>query len=155
MNIQIPYETGAGTAVLGVNNNGQVASFSFQVAISWPGIFPNAFIDPTGAAVTSAPRGGILTLFITGDGDTSPPVVTGAPPPANTPVAGLPAPRLPVTVTIGGVPAETQFIGIPTWSVGVTQINFVVPRSASLGPQPVVVTAGGVASAPASLTVTP
>ena len=157
MNIQIPYETGAGTAVLGVNNNGQVASFSFQVAISWPGIFPGAFIDPTGAAVTSAPQGGILTLFITGDGDASPPVTTGAPPPANTPVANLPAPRLPVTVTVGGVPAETPFlfIGVPTWSVGVTQINFVVPPGAPLGPQPVVVTVGGVPSAPATLTVGP
>jgi uncharacterized protein (TIGR03437 family) len=157
INFQIPYETGAGTAVLGVNNNGQVASYSFQVAPSAPGIFPNAFIDPTGAAVTSAPQGGTLTLFITGDGDASPPVVTGAPPPANTPVPNLPAPRLPVTVTVGEVPAKTpfQFIGIPTWSVGVTQINFVIPQTAPLGPQPVVVTVGGVASAPATLTVTP
>ena len=156
VNIQIPYETGAGTAVLGLENNGQIASYSFQVAPSGPGIFPNAFIDPTGAAVTSAPQGGILTLFITGDGDASPPLATGAPPPANTPVASLPAPRLPVTVTVGGVPAETPFpfIGVPTWSVGVTQINFVVPPNAPLGPQPVVVTAGGVASAPATLTVT-
>ena len=157
INFQIPYETGAGTAVLGVNNNGQVASYSFPVAPSGPGIFPYAFIDPTGAAVTSAARGGILTLFITGDGDASPPVATGAPPPADTPVARLPAPRLPVTVTVGGVPAETPFpfIGVPTWSVGVTQINFVIPPDAPLGTQPVVVTVGGVASAPANLTVTP
>jgi uncharacterized protein (TIGR03437 family) len=155
MNIQIPYETGAGTAVLGVNNNGQVASFSFQAAISWPGIFPHAFIDPTGAAVASAPQGGILTLFITGDGDASPPVTTGAPPAADTPLASLPAPRLPVTVTVGGVPATIFFLGIPTWSVGVTQINFLVPPDAPLGPQPVVVTAGGAPSAAETLTVTP
>jgi uncharacterized protein (TIGR03437 family) len=157
MNIQIPYQTGAGTAVLGVDNNGQVASYSFQVAPAGPGIFPNAFIDPTGAAVTSASRGEILTLFITGDGDASPPITTGAPPPADTPVSNLPAPRLPVTVTVGGVPAETPFpfIGIPTWSVGVTQINFTVPPDAPLGPQLVVVTTGGVASPPAALTVTP
>ena len=157
INFQIPYETGAGTAVLGVDNNGQVASFSFPVAPSGPGIFPGAFIDPTGAAVTSAPRGGILTLFLTGDGDASPPIATGAPPPTDTPVASLPAPRLPVTVTVGGVPATTPFpfIGVPTWSVGVTQINFMIPPDAPLGPQPVVVTAGGVASPPATLTVTP
>jgi uncharacterized protein (TIGR03437 family) len=156
VNFQIPYETGAGTAVLGVDNNGQAASYSFEVAPSGPGIF-GVFIDPTGAAVASAPQGGILTLFITGDGDASPPVTTGAPPPANTPVASLPAPRLPVTVTVGGVPAATPFlfIGIPTWSAGVTQINFIVPPDAPLGPQPVVVTVGGVASAPATLTVTP
>ncbi len=156
MNIQIPYETGAGTAVLGVNNNGQIASYSFQVAPSGPGIF-NVFTDSTGAVVTSAPRAGILTLYITGDGDASPPIATGTPPPANTPVASLPAPRLPVAVTVGGVPAQTPFlfIGIPTWSIGVTQINFIVPPAAPLGPQSVVVAAGGVPSAPATLTVTP
>jgi uncharacterized protein (TIGR03437 family) len=72
-------------------------------------------------------------------------------------VANLPAPRLPVTVTVGEVPTETPclFIGVPIWSVGVTQISFVVPPDAPLGPQSVVVTAGGVASAPATLTVTP
>jgi uncharacterized protein (TIGR03437 family) len=141
--------------VLGVDNNGQVASYSFQVAPSGPGIFPGAFIDPAGAAVTSAPQGGILTLFITGDGGASPPIATGAPPPADTPVANLPAPRLPVAVTVGGVPATIFFLGIPTWSVGVTQINFLIPSAAPLGPQSVVVTAGGAPSAPATLTVTP
>jgi uncharacterized protein (TIGR03437 family) len=36
----------------------------------------------------------------------------------------------------------------------VTQINFVVPSNAPLGPQQVVVTVGGVASPPAMFTVT-
>jgi uncharacterized protein (TIGR03437 family) len=154
MNIQIPYETGAGTAVLGVNNNGQIASFPFQVAASGPGIFNGVYENNNSVPIDSGQRGGILILYITGDGDASPPATTGAPPPANTPVANLPAPRLPVTVTVGGALATIQFIGIPTWSVGVTQINFVVPPDAPLGPQSVVVTAGGVASAPATLTVT-
>src|SRR6202035_2041484 len=39
LNIQIPYEIGAGPAVLGVNNNGKVSSYLFQVAPSAPGIF--------------------------------------------------------------------------------------------------------------------
>jgi uncharacterized protein (TIGR03437 family) len=39
LNIQIPYETGIGPAVLGVNNSGQVASYVFTVAASAPGIF--------------------------------------------------------------------------------------------------------------------
>jgi uncharacterized protein (TIGR03437 family) len=154
MNIQIPYETGAGTAVLGVNNNGQIASFPFQVAASGPGIFNGVYENNNSVPIDSGQRGGILILYITGDGDASPPATTGAPPPADTPVADLPAPRLPVIVTVGGALATIQFIGIPTWSVGVTQINFVVPQTAPLGPQSVVVTAGGVASAPATLTVT-
>jgi len=58
-------------------------------------------------------------------------------------------------VTVGGV-ADPQplFVGIPTWSAGVTQINFTVPANAPLGPQPVVVTVGGVASPPVMLNVT-
>jgi uncharacterized protein (TIGR03437 family) len=55
---------------------------------------------------------------------------------------------------VGGVPATIDFIGIPNWGVGVTQINFTVPAGVPLGPQPVVVTIGGVASPPVTLTVT-
>src|SRR5262249_27627458 len=40
INLQIPYETGAGTAVLAINNNGQVATFAFPVAVAAPGLFP-------------------------------------------------------------------------------------------------------------------
>ena len=42
INVQVPYETGAGLAVLGVNNNGQVASFPFTVAPAAPGLFTTA-----------------------------------------------------------------------------------------------------------------
>jgi hypothetical protein len=45
------------------------------------------------------------------------------------------------------------FVGIPSWSVGVTQVNFTVPANMPLGNQPVVVTVGGVASAPVNLNV--
>jgi uncharacterized protein (TIGR03437 family) len=38
--------------------------------------------------------------------------------------------------------------------VGVTQINFTVPVSVAIGTQQVVVTVGGVASAPAKFNVT-
>jgi uncharacterized protein (TIGR03437 family) len=56
-------------------------------------------------------------------------------------------------VTVGGVPATIEFIGVPVGLVGVTQINFYVPSSITDGTQPVVVTVGGEASAPAYLTV--
>ena len=32
INVQVPYETGIGFAVLGINNNGQLSSFPFTVA---------------------------------------------------------------------------------------------------------------------------
>ena len=48
LNVQIPYETTANSsAVLSVNNNGQVTTQSFQVAAAAPGIFT----DSTGALV--------------------------------------------------------------------------------------------------------
>jgi uncharacterized protein (TIGR03437 family) len=58
-----------------------------------------------------------------------------------------------VTVTVGGVNAPIQFIGIPSGLAGVTQINYQVPSGLSTGPQPVVVTVGGFASQTATLTV--
>ena len=39
INLQIPYETGARSAIVGINNNGKVASFLFATAPTGPGIF--------------------------------------------------------------------------------------------------------------------
>jgi uncharacterized protein (TIGR03437 family) len=152
LNIQIPYETGTGPAVLAVNNNGQIASSVFTVMASAPGIFA----DSTSAVVpsSSGSRGDTLTLFVTGEGDVSPLLATGASPFSATPVSLLPAPKLLVSVTIGGVPAPITFVGIPPGLAGVTQINFVIPNDAPLGAQPVVVTVGAAASAAVRLSVT-
>jgi uncharacterized protein (TIGR03437 family) len=57
-------------------------------------------------------------------------------------------------MTVANEPATIEFIGIPSGLVGVTQINYEVPADAPLGPQPVVVTVGGVASQTIQLTVT-
>src|SRR5208283_4541939 len=111
-NIQIPYETGAGTAILGINNNFQVAFFPFEVTPAAPGTFMT--LDGLGNLVPFATgkAGQVLLAFITGEGDVTPPLITGAAP--TTPVVkNLPAPMLPVTVTVGGVPATIQFAGIP------------------------------------------
>jgi uncharacterized protein (TIGR03437 family) len=153
LNIQVPYEVGAGPAVLGVNNNGQVASYIFTVAPSAPGIFT----DSSSALVpfSSGKPGDTLTLFITGEGDVSPTLATGASPFTFTPLALLPQPRLPLSVTIGGVTAAISFAGIPPGLAGVTQVNFVVPSNVAPGVQPVLVTVGPVSSVAANLTVTP
>ena len=96
-----------------------------------------------------------MSLYVTGDGLTSPALATGAAPAAGTPVANLPKPQQTVSVMVGGAQAPVQFIGIPVGLVGVTQINYTVPAQAPTGAQPVVVTVGGVASPSATLTVTP
>ena len=58
------------------------------------------------------------------------------------------------TVTIGGVPAQIDFVGIPWFLVGVTQINVTVPDGIAAGSQPVVVSVDGVLSPPATITIT-
>jgi uncharacterized protein (TIGR03437 family) len=152
INLQIPYETGAGTAVVGINNKGKVASFPFNTSVTAPGIFvQNGNLVP----VASGKPGDVLVLFMTGEGDVDPALFTGASPAAGTAVDKLPQPRMPVTVTVGGIAAEVQFEGIPTLLVGTTQINFVIPANVAPGVQPVVVTSNGVSSPPANITVTP
>jgi uncharacterized protein (TIGR03437 family) len=152
LNVQIPYETPTtGDVTMTINNNGQTVSTTFRAAAAAPGIFT----DSNGAPVpnTSLARGAVGMLFITGDGAVSPALATGATPAAGTPVSSLPKPVQNVTVTVGGVNAPIQFIGIPSGLAGVTQINYQVPSGLSTGPQPVVVTVGGFASQTATLTV--
>src|SRR6185369_13544190 len=124
LNVQIPYATPVNaTVTLVVSNNGQTASTSLRTTAAAPGIF----VDSTsGAPVpsTSAARGQVVTLFITGDGAVTPALATGAAPAAGTAIANLPKPQQTVSLSVGGTQANIQFIGIPTGLVGVTQINY-------------------------------
>ncbi len=117
-----------------------------------PGIFTNA--DGAVVPVSAVSRGSAVTLYITGAGALSPQLATGAAPSSSTATADLPKPTLYTTVTIGGVPAAIEFIGNTAGLVGVVQVNVQVPATLSTGTQPIVVTIGGVSSAPAQLQVT-
>ena len=154
VNVQIPYETGAGPAFLAIDNNGQIATFAFNVAMTAPGLFSFAIDNSTGNLLQSAPQGRVLLLFMTGEGDVTPTLATGATPPFNSTPSKYPVPRLPVTVTVGGVPAQVLFQGVPNGLAGATQIDFTVPAAAPTGPQQVIVTVGGVAAPPVNLTIT-
>jgi uncharacterized protein (TIGR03437 family) len=147
LNIQVPYETVTGTALLAVSNNGQVATYSFPVTATAPGIYlgPSSAITPN----VSGSRGQEYTLFVTGAGEVSPEIATGAAPTG----AQVPVPLGAVSMTIGGVAATLDYVGIPSWSVGTLQINFTVPSNAPVGLQPVVVTVGSAASVAANFTV--
>jgi uncharacterized protein (TIGR03437 family) len=152
VNVQIPYETAPGQATLIVGNPYANVTYNFQVSAAAPGIFTfaNGGINP----IQSAAVGQTVTLFITGEGQVTPALATGTTPSARTQIGNLPKPRLPYSVTVGGVPATIAFIGIPSGLVGVTQINYTVPAAVPAGVQPVVVTVGGVPSPAANLTVT-
>ena len=151
LNIQIPYEAGAGPAVLGVNVNGAVAYHDFTVTSSAPGVFGSG-----GALVpaSQARPGDTLSLYMTGEGDVAPFFGTNSTPPPTTALDRLPKPALPIGVSVGGTQAAIQFIGIPS-GLMVTQINFTVPPGTPPGPQPVTVTVNGVASPPVNLTIVP
>jgi uncharacterized protein (TIGR03437 family) len=135
-----------------LNNNGQTASQSIAIAAAAPGIFT----DQNGAPIpsSSAKAGQVISIFVTGAGAVSPAIATGAAPPSQTAIASLPNPTQNTRVTVGNVTAPIQFAGIPPGLVGVVQLNIEVPSGLPLGAQPVVVTVGNVASAPAMLTLT-
>jgi uncharacterized protein (TIGR03437 family) len=155
INLQIPYETSAGPAVLAVNNGGQIASYAFTVVPIAPGLYSSAISNATGSLVSAASRGQLLLLFVTGEGDVTPTLATGATPSSTiTDPTMLPHPRQPVQVTVGGVTATVLFAGIPSGVAGLTQIDFYVPNTAPLGSQQVIVTVGGIASQSIPLNVT-
>ena len=148
LNLQIPYEITANSpATLKITSNGQSGTTSFLVSAAAPGVFS----DSNGAVVPNktAARSQVISLYITGQGAVTPAVATGAA------SSSLSKPVQTPTVTIGGVQAPIQFIGIPSGLVGVTQINCQVPGTAALGTRPVVVTIGNFSSVAATLTITP
>lgn len=153
LDLQIPYETGSGTAVLAVNNNGKVASFTFPMTPVAPGAFNVIINNSAHGTLGAGSAGDVMTLFITGEGDVTPTLATGVAPANGTPSNRLPQPRMQVGVIVGGIPATVNFSGITTGLVGVTQINFTIPPRLPAGTAPVVVSVGGVAAPPIDLTI--
>jgi uncharacterized protein (TIGR03437 family) len=162
VNIQVPYEVGAGPGVLAINNNGQIAGYAIQIAPSAPGIFT----DSNGNALLSAPPSGISTLsgiiqaealkiLVNGAGDTSPYLATASSPPAPTSTSTSTVPILPLSVTVGGMPAFVQSAVLAPGLIGTTQVTIQGPQALSAGTYPIVVTVGGIPSAPANLVIQP
>jgi uncharacterized protein (TIGR03437 family) len=150
VNLQIPYEAGAGPAVLGIDNNGQIAGFQLQISAAAPGIFAdaNGNLSPT----PTVSQGGTTTLFLAGGGEVSNLLRTGYAP-TSVSTGSLYQPLLPVSVTVGGTQAFIQSMGLTPNQFGVTQIKFTLPSSVPAGVQPVVVTIGGASSPPVNVTV--
>jgi uncharacterized protein (TIGR03437 family) len=150
VNLQIPYTITTGSATLSLGGPWNNASVTFTVAAAAPGIF--MFNDGSVNPSRTAHAGDTVVMYITGDGATSPPLLSGWAPSGDV----TPVPLLPVSITVGGVAVAQPyaFIGIPSWSVGVTQINFIIPNVPA-GPQPVVVTVGTASSYPATITIMP
>ena len=92
-----------------------------------------------------AAKGSIVQVYLTGEGQTRPPSVTGAitaaslPPPQVTP-----APLLVAGVTINGLPASYVYAGEAPGLVAVMmQLNVQIPANAASGDLPILVSVGG------------
>lgn len=168
--VQVPYEAtiGGGTVIV-TNGANPPASTTINIAPVAPGIFTadgsgegEAAAINTGATSglvmlnsTTSPAhiGDTVSLYLTGEGNYNPSLLTGA---VNTntgfviPITYTPLPQLsPLpTVTIGGVDASAgvSYAGVVPGSIlGVLQINVVVPLGSSTGTAvPLTVTIGGV-----------
>ncbi len=92
-----------------------------------------------------AAKGSIVTVYLTGEGQTNPPSITGAfttatlPPPQVTP-----APSQPIKVTINGQPASYVYAGeAPGFVAGLMQLNVQIPANAPSGALSITVSIGG------------
>ncbi|HEY1339358.1 MAG TPA: IPT/TIG domain-containing protein, partial [Bryobacteraceae bacterium] len=126
INVQAPYEiAGRESTHVEVFYQKQLAGAAdVPVATAAPGLFP-ALTNPDGTpngADSPAPRGAIMTFYATGAGLSDDGNVSGLP-------AGLALthPRLPVTMTIGGFPAEILYAGSAPGLVGTMQVNARIP----------------------------
>jgi len=80
------------------------------------------------SASNPAARGSVVTMYLTGAGQTDPGGIDGqiAPP--------GPAPAQKISVTIGGQPATVTYsAGAPTFAAGLIQLNVQIPQSVSPG----------------------
>jgi uncharacterized protein (TIGR03437 family) len=161
----VPYEVAGNTttnvqvAYLGLLSSLQ----AIGVTDAAPGIFTanssgqGAILNQDGSAnsaANGADPGSFISIFATGEGQTNPPGIDGT---INANSLPLPAPRLPVTVQIGGQTAEVQYYGAAPGAVaGLLQVNAKVPAGVQRGTSvPVVITVGSTSSQTVTLAIKP
>ena len=148
LGIQIPTDLTGTSATLQVTAAGQPSTTgSVSIDAFSPGIFSFSgdgrgagainHLDGTPVSAASPARQGeVVEIYLTGLGQTNPPVPTGA-------LASATTVALP-TVAIDNLPAVLQFYGLSSCCAGLNQINAVVPPNARIGTDiSVVVSIGG------------
>jgi len=157
VNAVVPYEiAGKPTTNLTIQYNGEATNtVTLPVATASPALFtlngtgkgPGVILNQDyslNTASNGAAQGSVIFLYATGQGQTQPGGIDGT-----IPATVFPAPALPVTVTIGGVPAQVIYAGAaPGMVSGVLQLNVQIPYGVASGTADVVVTIGTIASAP-------
>jgi uncharacterized protein (TIGR03437 family) len=165
INCVVPYEiAGISNPSVQVNYVGEASNaIALASALTLPGIFtangsgtgPGAILNQDGSVngpTNPEAAGNIVSVFMTGEGQTSPPGVTGSVTcrtGCNT-LQQIPVPRQPVTATVGNRPATVTFYGeAPGLVSGVLQVNLIVPPNTPPGAAPLVISVGGTNSQPA------
>ncbi|MGH9559105.1 MAG: IPT/TIG domain-containing protein, partial [Bryobacteraceae bacterium] len=143
INAQMPVEA-AGAVTVNVNTpGGASANYNLTVQPTAPAVFLSGVAGPQNnvptvvrtennlLATNSNPVhiGDILTLYLTGCGQTTPPVADGMAAPTNPLALTLTQP----TVTLGGSNLSILYSGLAPGQVGVCQINATVPQGAPSG----------------------
>ncbi len=136
INLQVPYEVAGriGGTIVTVNPAGfESTQFFTGFKETAPGLFT---LDGRQAAALNqdntvngasnpAPPGSVIQLFLTGQGTVNPPVDTGSIAP-NQPLS---SPLNPVSAKLNGQPVEVKFAGLTPGTIGLMQVNIVVPES--------------------------
>ncbi|MEZ5365557.1 MAG: hypothetical protein R2748_25320 [Bryobacterales bacterium] len=150
-NLQIPAETPANTLMQSVTRIGEayLPAETFFTSAAQPGVFAlsagRAVVVNQDGSINSpsnpAARGDIVVAYLTGIGQTLPPVLTNQPAPSAEPFA---RPALPAAASVGGVESEILFLGMTPGFVGLAQANLRIGANASTGSDvPLVVEVGG------------
>ena len=164
VNTQAPFDLPVNTELSLIVRRGGALSAPETVTIapSAPGMFTSnqrgtgqaAVVDVQGRLIApgnAAPSGGVAILFATGLGAVDQPVQAGFQAPGAEPLART---TLPVTLTVGGVPAQVLYAGLAPGFVGLYQINFLIPNGVAPGDAvPLVVSNGGASSTPGAIAI--
>jgi uncharacterized protein (TIGR03437 family) len=148
--LAIRKETTVQVSFAGQKSNGT----NLAVVPTDPGIFtanssgtgPGAIVNSDGSVNSPgnpAARGDVVVVYLTGEGQTVPAGVSGKVTTVNANKPLTPTPVLPVSVLVGGIPADFLFAGeAPGVVSGVLQLNVVIPSNAPQGELPIVVSVG-------------
>jgi len=154
----VPYEMASvASPSVWINYGGQTSSaYQLYSVTSAPGVFarnssgsgPGAILNQDNSLNgpdNPAAKGSIVQVYMTGEGQTNPPGITGAittatlPPPQVTP-----APVQPIQVLIDGQPALYTYAGeAPGLVAGVMQLNVQIPANVPSGALSIQVSIGG------------
>jgi len=151
--VMVPYQVaGRPTTSVIVQYQGvQSTPLVYNVQAAVPGIYtqnfqgtgPGAILNQDGVTGngpgTPAARNSVVSVYMTGEGQTSPGGTTGAIAPVNVPVPWK-QPLLKATATVANLPAVVQYYGsAPGLVSGVMQVNVQIPASTPSGAVPIVI----------------